>query len=69
MVDALKGLMQSKKFIGMIVGCVITLTAKVGLDVDDSTIWQIVALISTWVGAQGIADHAKEKAKIENGKS
>lgn len=63
--SVITGLLGSKKFVGMIVGVVITLAAKIGFDIDDTTAWQVVALVASWTGAQGLADHAKEKAKLE----
>lgn len=40
--------------------------AKYGLDVDEKTYWTIVGLFGLLLGVQGLNDHGKAKAEIEN---
>lgn len=65
--DALKEMFTSKKFLATLAGIVITLAAKVGLNIDDETAAMIVGLISAYILGQGVADAGKSKAKIEAG--
>lgn len=62
-------LFKSKKFVGMIVGMIVALAAKVGLEVDDETVTKLVMLAASYVLGQGIADHGKEAALISGGAS
>lgn len=66
MQETLKQLFTSKKFLATLAGVIITLFAKVGLDVDNETAAMIVGLIGSFVVSQGIADNGKEKAKLES---
>lgn len=60
-----KTLLQSRKFIAMIVGFIVIVAAKVfKVDVDPLMVAEIVALISLYILGQGIADNGKEAAKI-----
>lgn len=63
--DILRDMLSSKKFIAMLVGIVVTLTAKVGFDIDDETATMIVGLVASYVLGQGIADNGKSKALID----
>ena len=63
----LKGLFGSKKFVALVIGLGVTAAVKMGLpeDAGKELSTQVVALVATYLGAQGIADAGKEKAKIE----
>lgn len=65
MIDTIKALLTSKKFIATMVGVVAVLVSKIGWDVPEETLWQVVALIASFTGSQGLADWAKEKAIVE----
>lgn len=67
MLDKLKALFTSKKFICTVVGILLVIAGKVGIGITEDQMWAIVALIASFVTGQGLADFGKEKAKIENG--
>ena len=61
-------LLKSKKFQVLIIGLVVTVGGKLGFDLDTETITAIVGLVASYIVGQGVADHGKEKAKVENSK-
>ena len=63
--QVLKDLLASKKFLATLVGILSILIGKIGWNVPDETLTQLVALVASFVVGQGIADFGKEKAKIE----
>lgn len=69
-IGQLKGLIAelclSKKFLTMMVGVIVTLCARIGFKADTETITSIVAIVSSYILAQGWADNGKERQKIEN---
>ncbi len=65
MPQVLKDLFASKKFWSAVVGILAVLIGKIGWNVSEEVLWQIVAIIGTLLGAQGLADMGKEKAKTE----
>ncbi len=65
--EIISSLLSSKKFVAMLAGLIVTLTAKIGWNIDETTITQAVALIGTYIAGQGLADMGKEKAKVEAG--
>lgn len=64
LLQTLKALLQSKKFIAAQIGALVWLGGKVGLSVDTETMAGIVGPIVAYVLGQGIADHGKEAALI-----
>lgn len=69
----IKKLLNSKKFIGFLLGMGLEFLAASGLlDMDPSVRDSLMMWIGTgtsgYVLGQGIADHGKEKAKVEAGK-
>lgn len=62
---ALPDLLGSKKFILFLVGLVGWALAKFGIHADPDSIVHFLELVGAAIGAQGIADHGKEKAKID----
>lgn len=61
-------LLSSKKFLALLVTLlVLVATRKLGLDEETATelAREIVALAAAYMVGQGVADHGKEKAKIE----
>jgi len=64
MLDTLKEMIQSKKAIAMIAGMIVTLVAKVGLDLDVDAIAVIISPVIAYIIGQGWADTGKEVEKI-----
>lgn len=62
--NMLKQLLTSKKFVAMIAGLIVTLLAKLKFNVDPTTIAELVAMIVAFILGQGVADSGKEAAKI-----
>jgi hypothetical protein len=65
MPQVLKELFASKKFWSAVVGILAVLIGKIGWNVSEEVLWQIVTIIGTLLGAQGLADIGKERAKTE----
>jgi acid phosphatase family membrane protein YuiD len=63
-VTVLKDLLSSKKFVAMLVAIAVFVAGRFGLDVDPATLDHVFAALLVFIGAQGIADHGKEAAKI-----
>ena len=58
-------LLTSKKFLAMVVGIIMSIATKYGLNIPEDLVNQLVALIVTYVVGQGIADSGKEAARIK----
>ena len=67
MLDAIKGLLSSKKALAAIAGVVVTLVGKLGLDLDTDALVLLITPIVAFVVGQGIADNGKEAAKVALG--
>ena len=65
--DAVKGILGSKKAIAAIAGVVVSLVAKVGIDLETDAIVAILAPIMAYIVGQGVADIGKEAAKQSAG--
>jgi hypothetical protein len=65
--NALKGITDSKKFMGAIIASIIAAVCVARFELPLKETLVIIAPIMTAIGAQGFADIGKEKAKIENG--
>jgi hypothetical protein len=69
--DGIKGFVKSKKGIGTLVGMLLNILVAIGVvpladDVEKKdVVTGITTLIAAYVLGQGVADHGKEKAKIE----
>lgn len=63
MMDIIKSLLSSKKFLAMIVGLIVTLVGKIGWDIPEETVSKLVGLVASYVVGQGIADFGKEAEK------
>lgn len=66
MLQVLKDLLNSKKFVASLIGVGVAVGVRVG--VPEARIEEIVAILApilTYIGAQGFADLGKEKAKVE----
>ncbi len=59
-------ILKSKKAQAMIVGLLMTLFAEsLGMPVTESTMTEVVALISAYIIGQGVADHGKSVKEID----
>ena len=65
MKQALKDMFASKKFLVAITAVLVSVGAKVGLNVANDVLLPVVVLVASYIVGQGIADAGKEKAKIE----
>lgn len=62
----IRELLASKKFVTSLLGCVIAVMVKAGIPA--TSVDELLAIVSpflAYVGAQGLADMGKEKAKAE----
>jgi hypothetical protein len=57
--------LKSKKLIAMIVGLILLIVRSVWPELAEMETTEIVQLIGAYIIGQGVADHGKEKAKIE----
>ena len=65
MLNALKGMVASKKAVAMIVGIIMaSFGKKLGLDAD--AVMQIVGSVMAYIVGQGIAAHGKEAVKAKD---
>lgn len=67
MLDAIKGLLSSKKALAAIAGVVVALVGKLGIDLDTDALVILITPIVAFVVGQGIADNGKEAAKVALG--
>lgn len=58
-------LFSSKKVTALLAGLILLGAKKLGLDITDDEAAAAVALLSSYLVGQGIADAGKERAKIE----
>ena len=65
MTQAFKDMFASKKFLVAITAVLVSVGAKVGLNVANDVLLPVVVLVASYIVGQGIADAGKEKAKIE----
>ena len=63
--NALVELLKSKKALTAIAAAIVAGAAKIGWDVSTDELIPILTPIMAYVVGQGIADHGKERAKIE----
>ena len=64
MPQIIKDLLSSKKAIAAIVGVLMVLIGRFGLDVDPELVTQVVSLVVAYIVGQGIADNGKAAATI-----
>ena len=69
MKEMLKSLIGSKKFMTALVSCLVGLGAKVGLELSPDEITAILSPALAYIVGQGVADHGKERAKVEAAKT
>ena len=66
--EVLKELFASKKFVATITGIIVTLVGKLGFDLDETTITQLLGFVAVYLGSQAAADFGKEAKKLEQNK-
>ena len=64
-VDTIKEMLTSKKFLASIAGFIVTAAARIGLELDPVVVAALLASVIGYVISQGWADSGKEAAKIE----
>lgn len=69
MFGAIKAMFGSKKFLASVVGMVVGLVAKVGIELDTDAVMAVLSPVLAFVLGQGIADAGKEAKKAANGSS
>ena len=69
MKTALADLLGSKKFLTAIAGAISAGLLRLGFEVPTEDVMAIVLPLVAVILGQGIADHGKERAKIENGRA
>jgi hypothetical protein len=64
----LRELAGSKKFAAKVIGLVVVLLLYVGLDkeIAEPVAQLVTVIVVAYLGGQGLADHGKEKAKVES---
>ncbi len=65
MKKAIFQMFQSKKAIAMLVGLVVAVGGHLGLNLDPDALTTILAPVLAYIVGQGVADHGKEKARME----
>ena len=63
--EMLKALFGSKKFMTALVSCLAGLAAKLGWQLSPDEIMAILSPALAYIVGQGVADHGKERAKVE----
>ena len=61
----LKQLLTSKKFIVMVAGLLVAFAARYGLNLDETEVAGILAVVIAYLFTQGQADKGKEAAKVQ----
>ena len=62
---AIVDLLKSKKALTAIAAAIVAGAAKIGWDVTTDELMPILTPLMAYVVGQGIADHGKERAKVE----
>lgn len=60
-------ILKSKKFQAALVGLIVAVVGKVGLELDEQSLLAILSPILTYIAGQAAADIGKEAAKVKNG--
>jgi len=66
---ALKDMLGSKKAVAMVVGLIVSLGGRIGLELDSEALTVVLSPVLAYILGQGLADAGKEKARIETGSS
>jgi len=65
MIDAIKTMLSSKKFIATFVAVLVWVLARVGWDVNPDLLYPVIGSLVAFVLAQGWADKGKEAEKVK----
>ena len=65
MANPIVDLIKSKKALTAIAAVIIAVAAKAGWDVSTDELMPILTPLMAYIVGQGIADHGKERAKVE----
>lgn len=65
--ELLAELLNSKRFVAAVVAAIVAAGGKLELNWSTETVALVVAPFVAYIGSQAVADHGKEKARIENG--
>lgn len=60
----MKDLFSSKKFIVLLVSLIVYLASRFGLEVKQSELEPLIAMVGAWLVGQGISDAGKGAAKM-----
>ena len=63
--NSIADLFKSKKALTAMAAVIVGLAAKLGLDISTDELLPILSPLMAYIVGQGIADHGKERAKIE----
>lgn len=66
--NPLAAIFKSKKGLALVAAIGLTALKQFGVDIDNQEFIGILSLLGVYITGQGIADHGKERAKIENKK-
>ena len=64
--EVFTALLTSKKFMAALAGLFVGFASKIGLNLPAEDIVTLLSPIIAYIVGQGIADHGKEKAAVEN---
>ncbi len=56
-------LLRQKKFRAALIGLIVALVAKLGIELDTQDVFAIVSPILAYIVGQGVADHGKSRAQ------
>ena len=62
-------MLQSKKAIAMLAGIIVAGLGHIGLELTPEEVTGILAPVLAYIVGQGVADHGKEKARMEQASS
>jgi hypothetical protein len=65
MLDTIRDLLSSKKFLAMLTAIVVYAAGRLGFDIDAAVLDRIWQALMVYVAAQGIADHGKSAAQVK----
>jgi hypothetical protein len=65
MLDVLKEMLTSKKFLAAVAGVLVAAAARIGLDLPVEDVAAVLAPIIAYIVGQGWADAGKEAIKME----
>lgn len=65
MVNAIKNLLGSRKFLVTVAGLIVAFLAKRGFNVSDEVVLAILGFFASYIVGQGIADNGKAAAQVK----